>query len=51
MDAAINILIIGGLTFVALLLVVFTIYWFELDDKFLKGFEPLFRKLTDKRQT
>ena len=49
MDTAINILIMGGLAFFSLLLVILTIYWFELDEKFLKGFEPLFRKLTDKR--
>lgn len=26
-------------------LLVFAIYWFELDDKFLKAFEPTFREM------
>lgn len=36
----------------ALMLLVLAIYWFELDDKFLKAFEPTFRKMSDwiKRQ-
>lgn len=31
----------------AAMLFVLVIYWFELDDKFLKAFEPTFRKLAD----
>lgn len=27
---------------------VFTIYWFELDTRFLKAFEPIFRKWSAK---
>lgn len=27
------------------LLAVMAIYWFELDDKFLRAFEPTFRKM------
>lgn len=36
-----------GLISTASLLLVFAIYWFELDDKFLKAFEPTFRKMAD----
>ena len=32
----------------ASILLVFTIYWFELDDKLLKAFEPTFRKISDR---
>ena len=28
-----------------LVLLVFAIYWFELDEKFLRSFEPTFRKM------
>ena len=28
-------------------LLVFAIYWFELDEKFVRWFEPTFRKMTD----
>lgn len=28
-------------------LLVFAIYWFELDEMFLKAFEPVFRKISD----
>ncbi|HPI93211.1 MAG TPA: hypothetical protein PLT09_09515 [Deltaproteobacteria bacterium] len=34
-----------GLAATASMLIVFAIYWFELDDKFLKAFEPTFRKI------
>lgn len=30
---------------IASALLVFSVYWFELDDMLLKGFEPTFRKL------
>lgn len=36
-----------GLISVGSVLLVFAIYWFELDDKFLKAFEPTFRKMAD----
>jgi len=32
----------------AAMLLVLAINWFELDDKFLKAFEPTFRKLADR---
>lgn len=35
------------LTAMVLALVVFAVYWFELDDKFLRGFEPTFRKMVE----
>lgn len=35
-----------GLVATASMLLVFTIYWFELDDRFLKAFEPTFRKIS-----
>jgi hypothetical protein len=36
-----------GLVSTVSVLLVFAIYWFELDDKFLKAFEPIFRKISD----
>lgn len=30
-----------------LILLVFAVYWFELDNKFLRGFEPTFRKMVE----
>ena len=36
-----------GFVSMATALLIFTIYWFELDDKFLKAFEPTFRKISD----
>jgi hypothetical protein len=33
---------------VSALLIIFVIYWFELDDMFLKKFEPTFRKMVDR---
>lgn len=36
-----------GLISTGSVLLVFAIYWFELDDKFLKAFEPAFRKMAD----
>jgi hypothetical protein len=36
-----------GLVAFASMLLIFAIYWFELDDKFLKAFEPTFRKISD----
>ena len=36
-----------GLVSLISVLLVFAIYWFELDDKFLKAFEPTFRKMSD----
>jgi hypothetical protein len=36
-----------GLITTGSVLLVFAIYWFELDDKFLKAFEPTFRKISD----
>lgn len=30
----------------SLVLFVLAIYWFELDEKFLKAFEPTFRKMS-----
>lgn len=29
------------------MLLILAIYWFELDEKFVRWFEPIFRKLTD----
>ncbi len=40
-------LLVIGLGFISMLLLIFVIYWFELDDKFLKAFEPTFRKMSD----
>jgi hypothetical protein len=31
----------------ASVLLIFSIYWFELDDKLLRELEPTFRKLAD----
>lgn len=30
-----------------LILLVFAVYWFELDNKLLRGFEPTFRKMVE----
>lgn len=46
-NTLINIIIFGGIGLVFLVLMVFAVYWFELDTLFLKRFEPIFRKLTN----
>lgn len=33
--------------FVVANIVVFSIYWFEMDTKFVRSFEPTFRKASD----
>lgn len=48
MDMALTILKYLGAGFGALFLVAFGIYWFELDTKFLRWFEPTFHKLVRK---
>ncbi|MFC1849798.1 hypothetical protein ACFL27_06280 [candidate division CSSED10-310 bacterium] len=34
-------------TFVGVNILLFLIYWFELDDLLIKSFEPTFKKLSD----
>lgn len=47
MDILMTLICYAGATFVLLALLVFAIYWFELDTKLLRAIEPIFRKLTD----
>lgn len=43
-----TVLVVIGIVVVALILLTFSIYWFELDTAFIKKVEPKFRKAQSK---